>query len=83
LGGVSEGWLRRGVGEEAGDELIGELVEGEVNLRLKEGEGGGVGGELLGPELLLRGEVGADLLDRLVGGGDFGSLLGVESNTHG
>ncbi len=46
LGGVGEGWPRRGVGEEAGDELIGELVEGEVNLRLKQGEGGEVGGEV-------------------------------------
>jgi hypothetical protein len=81
--GVGEGLLCRGAGKEAGDELVGELVEGEVNLGLQEGEGGRVAGELFNPALLLRGEVAADLLDGLVGGGNVGSLRRVESNTHG
>ena len=61
--GVGEGLLCRGAGKEAGDELVGELVEGEVNLGLQEGEGGRVAGELFNPALLLRGEVAADLLE--------------------
>jgi hypothetical protein len=63
--------------------LIGELAEGEVDLGLQGGEGGGVAGELLGPELVLGGEVGADLLKGLVRRRDLGALLGVEPNTHG
>lgn len=38
---------------------------------------------MLGPELLLGSEVGADLLDGLVRGGNVGALRGLESNTHG
>jgi hypothetical protein len=83
LGGVGEALLPGDVGEEAGDELIGELAEGAVALGLQGGEGGGVAGELLGPERLLGGEVGADVLDGLVRRWDLGSLLGVESHTHG
>jgi hypothetical protein len=81
--GVDEGLLCRGAGKETGDELVGELVEGKVNLGFEEGEGGRVAGELFNPALLLRGEVAADLLDGLVGGGNFGSLLRITSNTHG
>jgi hypothetical protein len=83
FGGVGEGLLPGGVREEAGDELIGELAEGEVDLGLQQGEGRGVAHELLGPGLLLGSEVGADLLDGLVGGGDFGSLRGIKVNAHG
>ena len=83
MGGVGEGLLPPGVGEQAGDELVREVVEGLVDLRLQEGKGGGVARQLLGPARLLGGEVGADVLDRLVGGGDLGSLLGIESNTQG
>ena len=67
MGGLSEGLLLSRMGEEAGDELISELVEGEVNLRLEVGEGSGVASKLLGPELLLSSEVDADLLNGLVG----------------
>lgn len=63
--------------------MIGEFAEGEVNRGLQEGEGRGVTRQLLGPEPLLGGEVGADLLDGLVGGGDGRSLRGVKSNAHG
>lgn len=71
------------MGQKASDELIGELAEGLVDLGLQQGEGSGVACQLLGPELLLGGEVGADLLDGLVGGGGVGTLRGLESNTHG
>jgi hypothetical protein len=83
LGGVGQWRLRRGVGQEAGDELIGEPAEGEVDLGLQGGEGGGVPGELLGPESLLGSKVGADLLQGLVRRRTLGALLGVEPNTHG
>src|SRR5262249_18262152 len=80
---VGEGLLPGGVREQAGDELIGELAEGEVNLGLQQGEGRGVASELLGPGLLLGSEVGADLLEGRVGGGDVGPLWGVKANAHG
>src|SRR5947209_16775562 len=54
-----------------------------MNLGLQQGEGRRVARELLGPGLLLRSEVGADLLDGLVGGGDVGPLRGVKANAHG
>jgi hypothetical protein len=83
LGSVGQRRLRRGVGQEAGDELVGELAEGAVDLRLQGREGGGVPRELLGPKLLLGREVGADLLQGLVRRRNHGALLGVEPNTHG
>lgn len=67
--------LRSGVGEEAGDELVGELAEGEVDLRLEASEGRGVTRELFGPAGLLVGEVGLDLLQRLGRGRHIGSGL--------
>src|SRR3954447_4601535 len=71
------------MGEQAGDELVREFAEGPVDLRLQDSERRGVARQLFGPEGVLGGEVGADLLDGLVRGGDFGALLGIESNTHG
>ena len=53
MGAVGEGLLRSGVGEEAGDELVGELAEGEMDLRFEAGEGRGVTRQLFGPEGLL------------------------------
>src|SRR5262249_14818668 len=60
-----------------------ELAEGAVDLGLQGGEGGRVPSELLGPELLLVSEVGADLLKGLVRRRNLVALLGVEPNTHG
>ena len=83
MGGVGQRLLLSSMGQKAGDELIGELAEGMVDQGLQQGKGSGVACQLLGPELLLGGEVGADLLDGLVGRGDVGSLRGFESHTHG
>lgn len=73
MGGVRQGLLPGGVGQETGDELVGELAEGLVDLRLQPSEGSRVTGELFGPEGLLVGEAGMDLLQRLGRGGDIGS----------
>jgi hypothetical protein len=75
--------LRSGVGEEAGDELVGESAEGEVDLGLKAGEGRGVTRQLFGPEALLVGELRVDLLQGLGGGGNSGPGLRVEAEAHG
>ncbi len=83
FGGVGEGLLVGRVGEKGGDELIGELAEGEVDLGFELSEGGRVASELIGPEKVLGGEVRADEFESLVRGGNFGTLLGVEANTHG
>jgi hypothetical protein len=83
LGAVGEGLLRSGVGEEAGDELVGELAEGEVDLGLEEGEGRGVARQLLGPAGLLVGELSVDLLQGLGGGWDIGAGLRVAAEAHG
>lgn len=71
------------MGEEAGDELVGELAESLVNEWLQGCEGSRVAGELVGPEGLLGSKVGMDLLKSLVGGGDVRPALGVESDAHG
>ena len=39
--------------QEAGDELVGELAEAEMDLLLQSGKAGGILGELFSPELLL------------------------------
>ncbi len=72
FGGIGQRLLLSSMGQEAGDELIGELAEGLVDLGFQQGESSGIACQLLGPELLLGGEVGADLLDGLVGEGTSG-----------
>lgn len=59
---VSEGLLGSGVGEKAGDELVGEVAEGEVDLGFEESEGRRVTRQLLGPAGLLVDELSVDLL---------------------
>jgi hypothetical protein len=39
--------------EEAGDELVSELAEAEMDLLLQSGKAGGILGELFSPEVLL------------------------------
>ena len=50
--------LPGGVGEEAGDELVGQFAEGQVDLGLQGREGSGIACQLIGPECLLGGQVG-------------------------
>jgi len=69
--------------QEAGDESVGELLESVVDLGLEVGKGGGIAGELLGPELLLGGELGLNILEGPVRGRDSGTGLGVEVKAHG
>jgi hypothetical protein len=83
LGGLGEGLLLGGLGEQAGDEAVGELSEGLVNLGLKEGEGGGVAVQLFGPGLLVGGELLLDLLQGEGGCRDVRPGLGVEAEAHG
>jgi len=71
------------VGEQAGGEAVGELTEGEVDLGLDLGEGGGVAGELLGPAGLSVGELAVDVAEGLVGGRDVGAVVGVGTDVHG
>jgi hypothetical protein len=51
--GVRAGVLSSSMGEQAGSAVIGELLEGEVDLRFELRERGGVASELLGPLFLL------------------------------
>ena len=83
MGRLGEGLLLGGVGEQAGDEAVGELSEGLVDVGLELAKGGGVAGELFGPEGLLGLELGVDLLEGLVRGGHVRSRLGVGADAHG
>jgi hypothetical protein len=83
LGGGGEGPLLGGVGEQAGDELVGQLVEGQVDLGLQGREGSGIACQLFGPERLLSSQVGMNEFQGLVRRGDGGSGLGVEAEAHG
>ena len=83
LGRYGEGWLLGRVGEQAGDELVGELSKGEVDLGLQLREGSRVAVQLLGPGLLLSGELLLDLFESLSRGGDVGSALRVAVEAHG
>jgi len=72
-----------GMSEQAGDELVGELAEGQVDLRLQGSEGSRIACQLFGPECLLGSQVGVYQGKGLVRGGDGGSGLGVEAEAHG
>ena len=72
-----------GLSEQAGDELVGELAEGQVDLGLQGSEGSGIACQLFGPEGLLGSQVGVNEFQGLVGRGDSGSGLGVEAEAHG
>jgi len=71
------------VGQEAGDEAVGKLLEGLVDLGFELGKGGRVLGQLLGPGLLLGGELSVDLGKGLIRRRDIGPGLGVEVEAHG
>lgn len=83
MGGVGEGWLLGSVGEQAGDELVGELAEGQVDLGFQGCEGSGVTCQLFGPERLLGSQVGVNALQSLSGRRDRGASLGVDAEAHG
>ena len=83
LGRLGEGWLLGGVGEQTGDELVSEVPEGEVDLGLQLCEGGRVAVQLLGPGLLLSGELLLDLFEGLSRGGEVGPALRVAAEAHG
>ena len=72
----------RGLGEQAGDEAIGKLPEGQVNLVLELGEGSGILTESVGPGLLLDRKLLLELSQSLSKIRDIRSGLGVESDTH-
>lgn len=73
----------RGVGEEAGHEAVGQLLEGVVNLGLQLREASGVPGELFGPELLLGRQLAVDLGHSLLRGWNVSSGRGLETDAHG
>lgn len=81
--GLGEGRLLRGVSEQTGNELVGQLSESQVNLGFQFGEGGGVAGKLLGPGLLLGGEVLLDLGEGLNGVRDSGAGFGIKTQAQG
>jgi hypothetical protein len=83
FGGVSEGWLLGGVGEQAGGQLVGELSKGAVDLGLQLGEGGRVAVQLLGPGLLLSEELLLDLYEGLSRGGKVGTVRRIATEAHG
>jgi hypothetical protein len=83
LGGVSEGWLSSSVGEQAGDELVGQFAESQVDLGFQSREGGGIACQLLGPKGLLGSQVGMNEFEGLGRRWDRGTRLGVEADTHG
>ena len=82
MGGRSEGLLLCGVGEQAGDELVGEFAEGQVDLRLQGREGSRITRQLFGPESLLGSQVGLNAFQGLVRSGDGWSRLGVQTEAH-
>jgi hypothetical protein len=72
----------RGLCEDAGDEVVGKLPEGEVNLVFELGEDSGILRESFGPGLLLDGEMLLDLSQSVGGFRYVRSGLRVVSKTH-
>ena len=66
LGGSRAGALNSGMGQETGGAGVGQLLEGPMDLRFELGEGAGVVGQLVGPDLLLLGQGGVHFLEGLL-----------------
>ena len=77
-----EGGLAGNPGEEAGDELVGELAEAEMDLLLQSCKAGGVLGKLFSPELLLLLQLRADVLEGMLGRWDGLPGLGAKTEEH-
>jgi hypothetical protein len=71
------------MGEQTGSTEIGVLLEGEVNLWLELGEGGGVASELLNPAFLLFRQRCLDVLKRLLQRGNLRTGFATEAKLHG
>jgi hypothetical protein len=82
LGGVGEGLLLCGMSEQAGDELVGQLAEGQMDLGLQGREGSGIACQLFGPECLLGRQVGVNPFQGLSGSRDSRASLGVDADAH-
>lgn len=80
--GVGEGLLCRGAGKEAGDELVGELAEAEMDLLLQSGKAGGILGELFSPEVLLLLKLRVNFLKSLPSRRDGLARLGTKTEEH-
>jgi hypothetical protein len=81
--GVGEGLLLGSVGEQAGDELVGQLIEGEVDLGLQDRQGSGIACQLFAPERLLGSQMGMNEFKGLVRRGHGRSGLRVKAEAHG
>jgi hypothetical protein len=71
------------MGEQTGSAVIGELLEGEVDLRLQLGEGGRVASELLRPALLLLGERCLEVLKGLLQRKNLRTGFASQAKLHG
>jgi hypothetical protein len=80
--GVLQGGLSSSVGQEASDELVGELAETQVDLLLKGGKAGGILSQPLSPALLLLVQLGVDVLHGLRRRWDGIPGLGLEAEEH-
>ena len=63
--------------------MVGELLEGLVDLRFELGEGGRVSRQLLGPKFLLLGQGGLDLLEGLLQRRNLFTGFGANTEFHG
>ena len=67
------------MGQEAGDEVIGHLLKGLVNLRFQLREGSRVTSELIGPALLLGEELVVNVLQGRRWGRDIRAAVRIEA----
>jgi hypothetical protein len=68
--------------EEAGDELVSELAEAEMDLLLQSGKAGGIVGELLSPKGLLLLKLRVNVLKSLPSRRDGLARLGTKTEEH-
>ena len=68
--------------EEAGDELVGELAEAEMDLLLQSGKAGGILGELFSPEVLLLLKLRVNFLKSLPSERNGLARLGTKTEEH-
>jgi hypothetical protein len=71
------------MGEQTSGTKVGELLEGEVDLRFELGEGRGVLSQLVGPEFLLLCEGSLDVLKGLLQRRDLLPGFGAKAELHG
>ena len=75
-------WLETSSGQQAGDELSRQLLEGVMNVHFQIREASRILGQLLKPGFLLRTQLAGELVDHLTGWRHGSAILAFDADFH-